>query len=176
MRPKTTLLCIPLVACLLVLVPLLSFSQDQSGITVETISVSPSDFRTGQPLKVAIFVVQAPHVKTGLLRAYLTVVNGDATAQPTRFDTNAIARVMKEESPLAGGEYRTIRFEDTVTIPQTNSPIRVIYFIAGVIELPAEFAQEKIEKFNLKCPKSRAATTCEYVRFQPSQTRWIPVD
>jgi hypothetical protein len=106
----------------------------------------------------------------------LTVVNGDAPAQPTRFDTDAIARVVKEEPPLAGGEHRTIRFEETVTIPQTNSPIRVLYFVAGVIEPPSEFAHEKIEKFNLKCRKSGAPATCKYVRYEPPQKSWIPID
>lgn len=176
MRRTTSLRCISHVVALLALVSRLAFSQNVSSITVEAVRVTPDKFRTGQSLKIAIDV-KAPPAKTGPVRAYVTVLKGDSTKGQMRFDDDSLVRISQDEPPLSSDEVRTIQFSNIVVIPEQKVPFQIIYLVAGALDPPAELAQEKVEKFNLKCPKSGSAMACKYVRSRPAQKwTWIPVD
>lgn len=153
----------------LVLVSSPALPQGISGITVQTIGVTPPTFRPGDSLSLAIDIKAPASSGSGAVHAYVNVFRGDATTgKLTWLATDYLGGVRQDAPALVAGQVLPIAFQTPYTVPSApgGGAYPVIYFVAGAYDPPAEFAQEKIAAHDFSCPGVKT-TVCRYVRRRP---------
>ena len=174
MNYKTRFRSTPFSLATLLLASGLVYGQGISGITVQTIKVSPVEFRGGQALTISIDV-KAPSSgsTTGGVRAYVNMFKGDQNGHLTWLATDWLDGVSWSGPALAPNAIEHISFSKTMTVPSDpTNQIPVIYLVAGAFDPPAEFAQEKIVAFDFSCPGD-PTNVCRYFLRKIRITKWV---